>query len=127
LTTRENSNVWFASWQKLTSSINPPAQQQRGSWFFTSCETLSNYFAWLYSHINQDTYFLNKPYPFPSQNKQHAIASYEAHNARVREKIPKNRLLEFSVTDGWEPLCQFLCVTKEACPTNMPFPRGNSI
>jgi Sulfotransferase domain len=48
LTTRENSEVWFQSWQKLTSSINPAAQ--RGSFAFNSCRTLSNYFAWLYTH-----------------------------------------------------------------------------
>jgi Sulfotransferase domain len=36
------------------------------------------------------------------------IAAYERHNAAVRAAIPANRLLEWSVGDGWEPLCDRL-------------------
>lgn len=35
---------------------------------------------------------------------------YEKHNAKVRAKVSKERLLEFTVQDGWEPLCRFLNV-----------------
>jgi len=35
---------------------------------------------------------------------------YEKHNAFVRAKVPKEKLLEFSVQDGWVPLCDFLGV-----------------
>jgi hypothetical protein len=38
------------------------------------------------------------------------IARYERHNAAVRSSIPANRLLEWTVTDGWEPLCARLGV-----------------
>jgi Sulfotransferase domain len=129
LTTRENSIVWFNSWQTLTSSINPAAQ--RGGWLGVgSCKTLSNYLAWLYSHINQDMKFLHanaKNIPFPPQNRIAAMKSYEAHNARVRSTIPPDRLLEFNVkTDGWDSLCQFMNVTAADCPST-PFPRSNSI
>jgi hypothetical protein len=124
LTTRDNSNVWFKSWDTLTESINPPAQ--RGGIAFASCQKLSNYFAWLYSHINKDTYFLTKPHPFPRQDRIEAIKSYEEHNRRVRALVPKERLLEYSVKQGWDPLCQFMNVTGDDCPTT-PFPRSNSI
>lgn len=43
------------------------------------------------------------------------------HNAYVRKRVPKERLLEWSVTEGWEPLCKFL--DKDVPDT--PFPRVN--
>ncbi len=36
------------------------------------------------------------------------IAAYERHNAAVRSSVPPNRLLEWTVTDGWAPLCDRL-------------------
>jgi hypothetical protein len=43
------------------------------------------------------------------------------HNAHVRKVVPKERLLEWEVTQGWEPLCEFL--GKKAPDT--AFPRIN--
>jgi len=48
-------------------------------------------------------------------------AGFLAHNQRVRSLAPKYNFLEFSVTDGWEPLCKFL--GKEV--PNEPFPHVN--
>ncbi|MEQ8232306.1 MAG: sulfotransferase [Gammaproteobacteria bacterium] len=39
-----------------------------------------------------------------------AIAAYEAHNARVRARTPPARLLEWQPGDGWQPLCTALGV-----------------
>lgn len=50
-----------------------------------------------------------------------AIAAYRAHNARVREIVPADRLLVFEVKQGWRPLCDFLGVP---VPTTA-FPRCN--
>ena len=36
------------------------------------------------------------------------IDAYERHNAAVRSFVPANRLLEWTVADGWEPLCNRL-------------------
>jgi hypothetical protein len=38
------------------------------------------------------------------------LAVYHAHNARVREVIPPERLLVYEVAQGWGPLCEFLGV-----------------
>ncbi|HST47717.1 sulfotransferase family protein [Jatrophihabitans sp.] len=38
------------------------------------------------------------------------IAAYERHNAAVRSAIPPDRLLEWTVGDGWRPLCDRLRV-----------------
>jgi hypothetical protein len=37
-------------------------------------------------------------------------AQMEAYNQSVREAIPADRLLVWKVTEGWEPLCEFLGV-----------------
>ena len=54
--------------------------------------------------------------------RAHCIAVYEGHNAEVRRAIPKDRLLEFDVAEGWTPLCAFL---GRARPATL-FPRVNS-
>jgi len=46
---------------------------------------------------------------------------YKKHTTSVREKVPPERLLEFNVKDGWEPLCDFLGVPIP----DIPFPNVN--
>lgn len=41
-------------------------------------------------------------------NMEKLKKGYAAHYARMREIVPKERLLEWHPKDGWEPLCQFL-------------------
>jgi hypothetical protein len=38
------------------------------------------------------------------------IATYRRHNEEVKASVPPERLLVWDVTEGWEPLCQFLDV-----------------
>lgn len=44
------------------------------------------------------------------------------HYDEVRSLVPKERLLEFNVRDGWEPLCDFL---DERIPYGQKFPNVN--
>lgn len=46
---------------------------------------------------------------------------YAAHNARVVAAVPSDDLLHFSVTDGWESLCNFL----DFPVPDVPFPKKN--
>ena len=46
-------------------------------------------------------------------------AAFEKHNAAVRAGVPKERLLEWTTSDGWDPICERLGV---ACPGE-PFPQ----
>lgn len=39
----------------------------------------------------------------------------------IRGLVPKEKLLEWNVEDGWEPLCKFL----EKVVPNEPFPHAN--
>lgn len=55
------------------------------------------------------------------EDRTHAIAAFERHNASVMTAVPAERLLVFDVREGWEPLCDFL----EVEVPERPFPRVN--
>jgi hypothetical protein len=55
-------------------------------------------------------------------DEAHAMAVDEAHHARVKREIPRERLLVYEPGQGWEPLCEFLGVP--APPT--PYPKVNT-
>jgi hypothetical protein len=42
------------------------------------------------------------------ERPEQLIAGFERHNAEVKASVPPERLLVWSVTEGWEPLCEFL-------------------
>jgi hypothetical protein len=48
---------------------------------------------------------------------------FQEHYDHVRSLVPKGRLLEYRIEEGWEPLCEFL---GEEVPDDEEFPRGNS-
>lgn len=54
-------------------------------------------------------------------DRDELIQAFISHNKAVKEAIPANRLLEFEVKDGWQPLCDFL----EAPVPTADFPRTN--
>ena len=45
----------------------------------------------------------------------------ERYNEEIKRIVPADRLLVWSVADGWEPLCEFL----ELPVPDQPFPRVN--
>lgn len=49
------------------------------------------------------------------------LRGYELHCDNVRKTIPQERLLEYNVKEGWEPLCEFLGVPIP----DVPFPHIN--
>ncbi len=54
-------------------------------------------------------------------DKAHALAVYEQHIEAVKATVPADRLLVYSVREGWEPLCRFLDVPVP----DRPFPHTN--
>lgn len=58
---------------------------------------------------------------YESLGRAELIDAYERHNAAVRDEVPAERLLEFDVAQGWEPLWDFL---GRPVPVE-PFPRRN--
>jgi len=120
LTTRDNSDIWFRSWDMLTKSITVPVHYFG---FVRNARHMTFYFRWLFAIVNHDNGYLTAPTPLPDQKREAAIASYEEHNRRVSETIPSHLLLKYNIKEGWGPLCEFLQV--EECPT-APFPRSNN-
>jgi hypothetical protein len=55
-------------------------------------------------------------------DKEQDLAVFQKRIDEVKEAIPANRLLIFQVTEGWEPLCNFLGVPIP----DTEFPRSNS-
>jgi hypothetical protein len=55
-------------------------------------------------------------------DEERAIAIYEQNTADVQAAFGPERLLTYSIGDGWEPLCRFL----ERPVPAVPFPRSNS-
>jgi hypothetical protein len=56
------------------------------------------------------------------EDKDHAIATFNANSEAVRNTIEADRLLVFEAAQGWEPLCRFL----ECDVPNEPYPRVNT-
>lgn len=54
-------------------------------------------------------------------DKSKAINIYENHMRAVTKMVPAERLLQFRVTEGWIPICEFL----EVPVPNEPFPKKN--
>jgi hypothetical protein len=56
------------------------------------------------------------------EDRAATIRAFEAHNRRVRESIPPDRLLVWRAQDGWSPICAALgCAVPDE-----PFPRTNT-
>lgn len=59
---------------------------------------------------------------FRGSFEANAKTVFAAHNDQVRSLVPPERLLEYDVRQGWEPLCKFLNVPVP----DTPFPSGNN-
>lgn len=55
------------------------------------------------------------------EDRDHAIATYNAHNDAVIATVPADRLLVYKLGDGWKPLCAHLGVAEP----NEPYPHRN--
>ena len=59
---------------------------------------------------------------FPAgHSRSDLIEGFIAHNEEVMRVVPEDRLLVWEVTDGWEPLCEFLGVPVP----DQPLPHAN--
>ncbi len=56
------------------------------------------------------------------ESKDAMIAAYEAHNAAVRAEVPADRLIDWTPSDGWGPICAALNVPVP----DEPFPVTNT-
>jgi hypothetical protein len=109
LNTRKDIDAWYESIMSTFYAIRPTG------------------FAWVRNFFNARLYWRNCFYAetvfgFYNGNMP-ATAKWRAreHVASVRGSVEPSRLLEWSVEDGWQPLCEFLHVPVPS----KPFPNGN--
>lgn len=69
-----------------------------------------------------DKMFFSELGTFPQgHSPDDLIAAFVAHNEQVKRVVPAERLLVWEVSDGWEPLCEFLGVPVP----DQPLPHAN--
>ena len=56
------------------------------------------------------------------EDRKYALKTFVHINQQVRECVPKDRLLVYEISEGWQPLCDFLGVEP---PEDTPFPHLN--
>ena len=106
LSTRSAESWWESAQATIFAGIGNPAARSRfdPAWF-TMVETMMK---------NRFTPDLS--------DRDAAIAAFERHNAEVIRTIPPKRLVVWTATDGWEPICDALGLPIPA----EPFPRTNT-
>lgn len=73
-------------------------------------------------HEMAKTLILDQTFGGKISDRSHVIEVYLRHNEMVQARIAKERLLVYEVSQGWDPLCEFL----EIEIPKEPFPRINS-
>jgi hypothetical protein len=69
-----------------------------------------------------DRMFWSEEGTFPAGHSRDAlIDGFTAHNQRVKDVVPSDRLLVWEVSEGWKPLCEFLDVPVPS----QPLPHSN--
>ena len=69
-----------------------------------------------------ETALVRQTFGCPPTDRAGVLAAYRRRTEEVRATIPRERLLVFDVSEGWEPLCAFLAVPVPSTA----FPRVNS-
>lgn len=54
-------------------------------------------------------------------DRKFMVACFKLRNSEVEAALPRERLLVYDVSEGWEPLCSFLDVPVP----DRPYPRAN--
>eukprot|EP00542_Grammatophora_oceanica_P009920 CAMPEP_0194043714 /NCGR_PEP_ID=MMETSP0009_2-20130614/15292_1 /TAXON_ID=210454 /ORGANISM="Grammatophora oceanica, Strain CCMP 410" /LENGTH=331 /DNA_ID=CAMNT_0038688017 /DNA_START=61 /DNA_END=1055 /DNA_ORIENTATION=+ len=100
LTKRDNAKKWAESWLTVTSFVDSVGSRPF-IWSQTGRDMLP-YFQLVFKHL------VTQGQPEKYKDLATLQRAYESHLVKVRKMIPDERLLEFNVKEGWEPLCQFL-------------------
>jgi hypothetical protein len=122
--THRDVDKWYASCQRTAiTALTWPSwkflllfkPERIGAWYHFACTFLN---------------LLSKPgyYNLTAQpniwTRENLHRAYRSHYEHIRFVVPAERLLEFHITDGWRPLCEFL--GKEMPPADVPFPHFNA-
>ena len=114
LTVRDNPQKWAESWLAVAAPVAFLPNQRPFKWL----HIFQQLAAWHYETV---VHVPTNGHPEFYNNKDALMAGYEAWIDFVRKTVPADRLLEFNVKEGWEPLCAFL----EKDIPNAKFPHIN--
>ncbi|MBF7729159.1 sulfotransferase family protein [Pseudomonas sp. N040] len=116
---------------KVLLTVHPRGAE---AWYESTVETI--YFTetmWQFKVLERTTPFARKmgemcrkliwqrSHQGSMNDRAKAIAHYQQHIAEVQAAVPAERLLTYSVEQGWKPLCEFLGVPEPSTP----FPNVN--
>ncbi|OCT49273.1 NAD dependent epimerase/dehydratase [Cladophialophora carrionii] len=112
LTVRDSEAVWWRSWKESVGIMYIPG------WRYT-----------IYSSLISSVKLLRRMNAMAQEDNKRLKRDwgsvgphmYRLHNQQVHDLVPKDRLLEYNVKQGWEPLCRFL----EVDVPDAPFPMLN--
>ena len=113
LTERATPELWAESFVATIARMTWISSQPPFSWVAPDISPLH---VWCFEGVGLK---LTEPKMLPTVEQ--AAETVVQWRERVRRTVPKSQLLEFKVTDGWKPLCDFLEVAE--CPTG-PFPHA---
>ena len=104
LSVREDADAWYTS---ATNTIFTPMRrpdEEIGPWLAAVRRMMGERFS--------DRF----------DDRDSMVAAYERHNDAVRKGVPADRLLEWTPSDGWAPICERLSLP---APSE-PFPHANT-
>jgi hypothetical protein len=112
LTVRDSEEIWWRSWKESVGILFIPG------WRYT-----------IYSSLISSVKLLRRMNAMAQEDNKRLQRDwgsigphmYRLHNQQVHDLVPKDRLLEYNVKQGWEPLCKFL----EVDVPDAPFPMLN--
>ncbi|KAJ6569113.1 hypothetical protein B0H19DRAFT_1134644 [Mycena capillaripes] len=110
-----NTDSWWKSFQSTVVGVLKPGLHKRFiAWLDPNGSAKKQYF----SRLGFAVFFKTEL----NVTEELAKKRFEEYYDEVRRLVPKERLLECDLKDGWEPLCTFLGKDVPA----EPFPRANN-
>lgn len=92
------------SWYKSVEQTILPMSTAVPGWLMAIAPPLRRMYAAVDKIVWNDTFGGR------ADDGEHAKAVFRAHNQRVIDSFPEDRVLVFQAKEGWEPLCRFLDV-----------------
>jgi Sulfotransferase domain len=120
-----------ASFWKEISAANPDAlvllsTREPETWYRSASSTIFNVFDHAPEGLEHWFEAIKKMFRErfcdDLRNQTAMMDAFERHNAEVRAGVPTDRLLEWTPSDGWEPICERLGLTVP----EEPFPVTNT-
>ncbi|PYH44722.1 sulfotransferase family protein [Aspergillus saccharolyticus JOP 1030-1] len=118
IVTVRDVDEWYESMMTLVTSIDTPINTYI---FVPLVITLNTIFRSRFRLV-PETFFKAGECFYGPDIRNDARETYRNHVAKIQALVPKDRLLLYHVTEGWEPLCKFL---GQPVP-EVPMPRSNT-